>query len=192
MFLPIVLDKINNDEKSFDIYSRLLEDRIIFLNGEINTEVASAVIAQLLFLESKDKEKDISLYINSPGGSVDAGLAIYDTMNLVKNKVRTICIGLCASMAGVLLSAGEKGERYSLKNSRIMLHQPLGGVEGKASDIKIAAEQILLIREKLNAIMAKNTSQPKNKVQRDTAKDFYMSADEGKAYGVIDHILGEE
>lgn len=189
MLIPMVVDQTSSGERSYDIYSRLLEDRIIFVSGEINTETANAVIAQLLFLEAKNSEKEISLYINSPGGEVDAGLAIYDTMNFIKSKVSVICVGLAASMAAVLLSSGEKGKRYALPHSRIMIHQPLGGAQGQASDIKIQAEQILKIRDTINGILAKNTGKSIQEIENDTNRDYYLTSEEALKYGLIDEIL---
>lgn len=189
MLIPMVVDQTSSGERSYDIYSRLLEDRIIFVSGEINTETANAVIAQLLFLEAKNSEKEISLYINSPGGEVDAGLAIYDTMNFIKSKVSVICVGLAASMAAVLLSSGEKGKRYALPHSRIMIHQPLGGAQGQASDIKIQAEQILKIRDTINGILAKNTGKTIQEIENDTNRDYYLTSEEALKYGLIDEIL---
>jgi len=189
MLIPMVVDQTSSGERSYDIYSRLLEDRIIFLSGEINTEVANSVIAQLLFLEAKNSEKEISLYINSPGGEVDAGLAIFDTMNFIKSKVSVICVGLAASMAAVLLSSGEKGKRYALPHSRIMIHQPLGGFSGQASDIKIQAEQILKIKDVINKILSENTGKSVEEIERDTNRDYYLTAEEALKYGLIDEIL---
>ena len=189
MLIPMVVDQTNGGERSYDIYSRLLEDRIIFISGEINTETANLVIAQLLFLEAKNSNKDISLYINSPGGEVDAGLAIYDTMNFIKSKVNVICVGMAASMAAVLLSSGEKGKRFALPHSRIMIHQPLGGAQGQASDIKIQAEQILKIKDVINGILSKNTGKPIEQIEKDTNRDYYLTPEEAKAYGLIDEIL---
>ncbi len=189
MLVPMVVDQTSGGERSYDIYSRLLEDRIIFISGEINTDVANLVIAQLLFLEAKNNNKDISLYINSPGGEVDAGLAIYDTMNFIKSKVNVICVGLAASMAAVLLSSGEKGKRYALPHSRIMIHQPLGGAQGQASDIKIQAEQILKIRDVINGILSKNTGKSLEEIEKDTNRDYYLTPEEALKYGLIDEIL---
>lgn len=189
MLVPMVVDQTSGGERSYDIYSRLLEDRIIFISGEINTDVANLVIAQLLFLEAKNNNKDISLYINSPGGEVDAGLAIYDTMNFIKSKVNVICVGLAASMAAVLLSSGEKGKRYALPHSRIMIHQPLGGAQGQASDIKIQAEQILKIRDIINGILSKNTGKSLEEIEKDTNRDYYLTPEEALKYGLIDEIL---
>lgn len=189
MVIPMVVDQSTGSERSYDIYSRLLEDRIIFLNGEVNTESANLIIAQMLFLEGKDPNKDICLYINSPGGSVDDGLAILDTMNYIKCNVSTICVGLAASMAAILLACGEKGKRFALPNSRIMIHQPLGGAQGQASDIKIQAEQILKIKDKVNKLLADKTGQPLKKVEEDTNRDYYLTAEEAKNYGIIDEVL---
>ena len=186
--IPMVVEQTNKGERSYDIYSRLLEDRIIMLSGEIDDAVANTVVAQLLYLEGKDQDKDICLYINSPGGSVSAGLAIYDTMNYIKCDVSTICIGLAASMGAFLLSSGKKGKRFSLPNSEIMIHQPLGGVKGQASDIKIQAEQILKIKNKLNKILAENTGKTLEEVEKDTDRDNYLSAEESLEYGIIDKI----
>ena len=187
--VPMVVEQTNRGERSYDIYSRLLKDRIIFLTGEINDQVADLVVAQLLFLESEDPDKDIQIYINSPGGSVSAGFAIYDTMQYIKPHVSTICVGLAASMGAFLLLAGEKGKRYALPNADIMIHQPLGGAQGQASDIQIHAEKILKTRKQLNAIIAERTSQTLKKVEKDTDRDFFMSAEEAKAYGIIDDVI---
>ena len=189
MLVPMVVDQTTNGERSYDIYSRLLEDRIIFLTGEITDEVANSVVAQLIFLEGKDPDKDISLYINSPGGSVSAGLAIFDTMNFIKCDVTTICVGLAASMGAFLLSSGAKGKRYALPNSEIMIHQPLGGARGQASDIEIQANHIKRTKEKINRILAEQSGQPLEKVEKDTDRDFYMSADEALKYGLVDKIF---
>ena len=189
MLIPMVVDQTANGERSYDIYSRLLEDRIIFLTGEINDAVADTVVAQLIYLEGKDPDKDICLYINSPGGSVSAGLAIYDTMNYIKCDVSTICIGLAASMGAFLLSSGTKGKRYALPNSEIMIHQPLGGAQGQASDIKIQAEHILKTKKRLNEILAKNSGKPFEQLEKDTDRDNYLSAEEAKEYGLIDEIF---
>ena len=188
-FMPYVVERTAAGERSYDLPSRLLEDRIIFLTGEVNDASANAVIAQLIYLEGKDPNKDISLYINSPGGSVSAGLAIYDTMNYIKCDVSTICVGMAASMGAFLLSAGAKGKRYALPNSEIMIHQPLGGMQGQATDIKIHADRIIKIREKLNSILAEVSGQPIDKIERDTERDNFMSADEAKAYGLIDKVI---
>ncbi len=186
--IPMVVEQSNRGERSYDIYSRLLENRIIFITGEIDDAVANTVVAQLIYLESKDPEKDVYLYINSPGGSVSAGLAIYDTMNYVKCDVSTICIGLAASMGAFLLSSGKKGKRFALPNSEIMIHQPLGGAHGQASDIQIQANQILKIKRKLNAILAANTGKDLTVIEKDTDRDNYMDAEEAKAYGLIDEV----
>jgi len=187
--IPFVVEQTNRGERSYDIYSRLLEDRIVFLSGEIDDNLANTVVAQLLYLEGKDPNKDISLYINSPGGSVSAGMAIYDTMNYIKCDVCTICVGLAASMGAFLLSSGTKGKRFALPNSQIMIHQPLGGARGQASDIAIQAEQILRIKRRLNEIFAKNTGNSIDRIERDTDRDNYMSAEEAKSYGLIDRIF---
>lgn len=189
MLIPMVVDQNGNSERSYDIFSRLLEDRIIFLSGEITTESANTVIAQLLFLEGKNNEKDINLYINSPGGSVDAGLAIYDTINYIKCDVSTICVGLAASMSAILLSSGTKGKRFALPNSRIMIHQPLGGAQGQASDIQIAAEQILLLKDRVNKILSNNTNKSIEQIEKDTNRDYYLFGEEAIKYGLIDKIL---
>ena len=187
--VPTVVEQTSRGERAYDIYSRLLKERIIFLADEVNDTTASLVIAQLLFLESEDPSKDISLYINSPGGSVSAGLAIYDTMNYIRSDVSTICIGLAASMAAFLLSSGAKGKRYALANSEVMIHQPLGGAQGQASDIKIMADHILKTKRKLNEILAKNSGKPYEIVERDTDRDNYLSAEEAKEYGLVDQIF---
>lgn len=187
--VPYVVEQTGKGERSYDIYSRLLEDRVIFLTGEINDAVADTVVAQLIFLEAKDPNKDICLYINSPGGSVTAGLAIYDTMNYIKCDVSTICIGLAASMGAFLLSSGAKGKRYALPNSEIMIHQPLGGAQGQASDIKIQAEHIIKTKNRLNRILAENSGKPIEQVENDTDRDNYLSAEQAKEYGLIDEIL---
>lgn len=187
--VPMVIEQTNRGERSFDIYSRLLEDRIVFLCDEVNDTTASLVVAQLLFLEAKDPDKDINLYINSPGGSVSAGLAIYDTMNFIKCDVSTTCIGMAASMGAFLLSSGAKGKRYALPNSEIMIHQPLGGAQGQASDIKIHADHILRTRDKLNRILAQNTGKPLETIERDTERDNFMSADFACEYGLIDKVI---
>lgn len=187
--VPYIVEQTSRGERSYDIYSRLLEDRIIFLSGEIDDAVANTVVAQLIYLEAKDPAKDISLYINSPGGSVSAGLAIYDTMNYVKCDVSTICIGMAASMGAFLLSSGQKGKRYALPNSEIMIHQPLGGAQGQASDIKIAADHILKTRNKLNNILANNSGKPLSQIEKDTDRDNYLSAQEAMEYGLIDKVF---
>lgn len=190
MLIPYVVDNLNSGERSYDIYSRLLEDRIIFLGGEITTEVANSVIAQMLFLEAKDNSKDICLYLNTPGGAIDAGLAIMDTMNYIKCDVSTICVGLCASMGAVLLSSGAKGKRFALKNSRIMIHQPLiNNVGGQASDIKIVADQILKSKDIINNILAENTGKPRTKIDEDTERDYYLTSYEAQEYNLIDKVL---
>jgi len=189
--VPYVIEQTGRGERSYDIYSRLLIDRIVFLNGEVNDYSASSIIAQLLFLESQDRDKDINFYINSPGGSVTAGLAIYDTMNYIKCDVSTICIGLAASMGAFLLSSGTKGKRISLPNSEILIHQPLGGMQGQASDIKIYTENILKMRTRLNRILAENTGKPLDQIQLDTERDNYMDANEALEYGLIDKIIAK-
>ena len=187
--IPYVVEQTNRGERSYDIYSRLLNDRIIVLSDEVNDATASLVVAQLLFLESQDSEKDISFYINSPGGSVTAGMAIYDTMQYIKCDVSTICMGMAASMGAFLLAAGTKGKRYALPNAEIMIHQPLGGAQGQATEIQIAAEHILRTRQKLNEIMAANTGQPLEVIKADTERDNFMSAQEAKEYGLIDEVI---
>ncbi len=187
--IPYVIEQTNGGERQYDIYSRLLKDRIIFLGEPIDDHVASIVVAQLLFLEAEDPDKDINIYINSPGGSVTAGMAIYDTIKYIKPEVSTICVGMAASMGAFLLSAGQKGKRYALPNAEIMIHQPLGGVSGQAEDIKIHAEWILRTREKLNTILSENTGQPYDKVAADTDRDNFMSADEAMEYGIIDKVI---
>ncbi|MCL2847268.1 MAG: ATP-dependent Clp endopeptidase proteolytic subunit ClpP [Firmicutes bacterium] len=187
--IPMVVEQTNRGERSYDIYSRLLEDRIIFLTGEVNDQSADLIIAQLLHLEGKDPDKDISLYINSPGGSVSAGMGVYDTMNYIRCDVSTICVGMAASMGAFLLAAGAKGKRYSLPNSEVMIHQPSGGSRGQASDIAIQAEHILKIKRRMNTILAKNCGQPISKVEKDVDRDYYMSADEALEYGIIDKIF---
>lgn len=187
--IPTVIEKSQYGERAYDIYSRLLRERIIFLSGPIVDPVANTVIAQLLFLESRDPDKDIQLYVNSPGGSVTAGLAIYDTMQYIKPDVATICVGMAASMGATILAAGTRGKRYSLPNSEILLHQVMGGAEGQAVEIEISARHIVKIKEKLNQILAKHTGQKLEKIERDTDRDFYMSAEEAKEYGIIDEII---
>ncbi len=187
--VPMVVDQTNAGERSYDIYSRLLKDRIIFLGEEVNDTTASLVVAQLLFLAAEDPDKDISLYINSPGGSVTAGLAIYDTMQYIKPDVSTICIGLAASMGAFLLAGGQKGKRYALPNAEIMIHQPLGGARGQATDMQIQVEQILKIKEKLNKMLSENTGQDIETIKNDTERDNYMSAEEAKKYGLIDNVI---
>lgn len=187
--VPMVIEKTGLGERSYDIYSRLLNDRIVFLGDEVNDVTASLVVAQLLYLEAQDPDKDISLYINSPGGSISAGMAIYDTMNFIKCDVSTICVGMAASMGAFLLAAGAEGKRYALPNSEIMIHQPLGGAQGQASDIKIQAEHILKIRKKLNEMLAKKTGKSIEEIERDTDRDNWLSADEAKDYGLIDKVI---
>ncbi len=187
--IPMVVEQSGRGERSYDIYSRLLEDRIIFLSGEINDGMANTIVAQLIYLEAKDMNKDISLYINSPGGSVSAGLAIYDTMQYVHCDVSTICVGMAASMGAFLLSSGAKGKRFALPNSEVMIHQPLGGAQGQASDIKIQAEHILKIKDKMNRILAENTGRSIAEIERDTDRDNYLTAEEAKAYGLIDEVF---
>lgn len=187
--VPMVVEQTNHGERSYDIYSRLLKERIIFLTGEVNDQTADLLVAQLLFLEGEDPTKDIQIYINSPGGSVSAGFAIFDTMNYIKCDVSTICVGLAASMGAFLLAAGTKGKRFALPNADIMIHQPLGGAQGQASDIKIQAEKIIEIRERINNILAKETGQPLEKVEQDTDRDYYLSAEEAVEYGLIDRVI---
>ncbi|WP_255569836.1 MULTISPECIES: ATP-dependent Clp endopeptidase proteolytic subunit ClpP [unclassified Exiguobacterium] len=189
MLIPTVIEQTGRGERAYDIYSRLLKDRIILLGSAIDDNVANSIVAQLLFLAAEDPDKDISLYINSPGGSITSGMAIYDTMNFIKPNVSTICIGMAASMGAFLLQAGEKGKRFALPNAEIMIHQPLGGTQGQASDIKIHAERIIKMREKLNQIMADNTGQPLEVIERDTERDYFMSADEASNYGLIDKVM---
>jgi ATP-dependent Clp protease protease subunit len=188
-YIPYVVEKTGRGERSYDIYSRLLKDRIIMLSGEVNDQVASTIVAQMLFLEAEDPEKDIYFYINSPGGVVTAGMAIYDTMNYIRPDVATICIGQAASMGSFLLSAGEKGKRFALPHARIMIHQPLGGAQGQASDIAIQAQEILRMKAELNAILAKNTGQKIEKIEADTDRDNFMSAQDSVEYGLIDEVL---
>ncbi len=186
--IPTVLEKNNNHEVAYDLYSRLLEDRIIFLSDEITDQTANLIISELLYLDSKNNE-DIYMYINSPGGSVTSGMAIYDTMNYIKSDVRTICVGIAASMAAFLLSSGTKGKRFALENADVMIHQPLGGMQGQASDMEIACKRILKMKEKLNKILAKNTNQSLTKIKKDTDRDYYLSSHEAKQYGLIDQII---
>ncbi|MBR7142882.1 MAG: ATP-dependent Clp endopeptidase proteolytic subunit ClpP [Clostridia bacterium] len=188
-FVPMVIEQTNRGERSYDIFSRLLNDRIVFLSEEVNDTTASLVVAQLLFLEAQDPDKDISFYINSPGGSISAGMAIYDTMRYIKCDVSTICIGMAASMGAFLLSSGTKGKRFALPNSEIMIHQPLGGYQGQASDIKIHADHILRIREKMNRILAENTGKDYDTVCRDTERDNFLTAEEALSYGIIDRVI---
>ncbi len=187
--VPMVVEQTSRGERSYDIYSRLLNDRIIFLADEVNDTTASLVVAQLLYLEAQDPDKDIYFYINSPGGSISAGMSIYDTMNYIKCDVSTICIGMAASMGAFLLSSGAKGKRFALPNSEIMIHQPLGGMQGQASDIKIHADHILKIRDKLNRLLAEQTGKPLKTIEKDTERDNFMSADEAAAYGLIDKVI---
>ena len=186
--IPTILEKETNGERSYDIYSRLLKDRIILLNGEINDDLANSIVAQLLFLDSQNNN-EISLYINSPGGSITSGMAIYDTMNFIKSDVSTICIGMSASMAAFLLSSGKKGKRYILPNAEVMIHQPLGGAQGQATEIKIAAERILKLKHKLNKILANNTNKPLEKVEQDTERDYFLDAKEALEYKIVDKII---
>ncbi|CAM3005312.1 ATP-dependent Clp endopeptidase proteolytic subunit ClpP [Paenibacillus sediminis] len=188
-YIPMVVEQSNRGERAYDIYSRLLKDRIIFLGSQVNDVVANSIIAQMLFLEAEDPEKDIHLYINSPGGSITAGMAIYDTMQFIKPDVSTICVGMAASMGAFLLNAGAKGKRYALPNSEIMIHQPLGGAEGQATDIEIRARRILKLRDKLNRIMAERTGQSFEQIEKDTDRDNFMSAQEAQAYGLIDKVI---
>lgn len=187
--VPMVVEQSNRGERAYDIYSRLLKDRIIFLGSAINDEIANLIVAQLLFLESEDPEKDISFYVNSPGGGVTAGMAVYDTMQYIKPDVVTVCIGQAASMGALLLAAGAQGKRYSLPHSRIMIHQPLGGAQGQASDIQIQANEILRMKDSLNEILAGHTGQPLEKIALDTDRDFFMSGEEAKSYGLVDHVV---
>lgn len=187
--IPTVIESSGRGDRAFDIYSRLLRERIVFLGQQVTDEIANLVVAQLLFLEAEDPEKDIYLYINSPGGSVSAGMGMFDTMNQIRPDVCTICIGLAASMGAFLLSAGQKGKRMSLPNSRIMIHQPLGGAQGQATDIEIQAKEILYLKQKLNGHLADHTGQPLSKIEEDTERDFFMSAEESKEYGLIDRVI---
>ena len=189
MLMPMVIEKTSMGERAYDIYSRLLKERIIFLGGPIDGDVANLVVAQLLFLASEDPKKDISFYINSPGGHVSAGLAILDTMNHIQPNVSTVCVGIAASMAAVLLSSGQKGKRFALPNAEVMIHQPSGGAEGQASDIEITAKHIIATRERLNKMLAKNTGQPIKKIEQDVDRDFFMTAEESVKYGIVDKVL---
>lgn len=189
MLVPMVIEQTNRGERAYDIYSRLLKDRIIFLGTPVDDNISNLIIAQLLFLEAEDPEKDINLYVNSPGGLVTAGLAIYDTIQYIKSPVSTICIGQAASMGALLLSAGAKGKRYALPNARVMIHQPMGGFQGQATDIDIHAREILKMRERLNEILAKHTGQPIEKIRTDTERDYFMSGEEAKTYGLIDEVI---
>ena len=187
--VPMVVEQTSRGERAYDIYSRLLKERVIFVVGPVEDQMANLIVAQLLFLESENPDKDISLYINSPGGSVSAGMAIYDTMHFIKPQVSTLCTGMAASMGAFLLAAGAKGKRFSLPNSRVMIHQPLGGAQGQATDIEIHAREILRLRGVLNGILAERTGQPLDKIERDTERDYFMSADEAAAYGLVDKVI---
>ena len=187
--IPMVVEQSGRGERSYDIYSRLLKERVVFLVGPVNDQTANLVVAQLLFLESENPDKDISFYINSPGGSVSAGMAIYDTMNFIKLDVSTLCMGMAASMGAFLLSSGTKGKRFCLPNSRVMIHQPLGGAQGQATDIEIHAREILRLRKELNQILATNTGQPLDKIERDTERDYFMAAHEARDYGLVDQVI---
>lgn len=187
--VPVVVEQTNRGERSYDIYSRLLKDRIILLNDQVNDVTAGLIVAQLIFLEAEDPDKDIQLYINSPGGSITAGMAIYDTMNYIKPNVSTICIGMAASMGAFLLAAGEKGKRFALPNAEVMIHQPLGGTQGQAEDIRIHAERIIKMRETMNEILAERTGKPLDRISKDTDRDFFMSSKEAKEYGIIDEVI---
>lgn len=189
--IPMVIEQSGRGERSYDIYSRLLRERVVFLVGPVNDQTANLVVAQLLFLESENPDKDISLYINSPGGSVSAGMAIYDTMNFIKPQVSTLCTGMAASMGAFLLAAGEKGKRFALPNSKIMIHQPLGGMQGQATDIEIHARDILKTKGTLNKILAERTGQPLEKIERDTDRDYFLEAEEAKAYGLVDQVIAK-
>lgn len=191
MLIPMVVEQTSAGERSYDIYSRLLKDRVIFLGSEVDDNLANLIIAQLLFLEGEDPNKDISLYINSPGGSITAGMAIYDTMQYIKPDVSTICVGMAASMGAFLLSAGTKGKRFALPNSEIMIHQPSGGAAGQAADIDIQAKRIMAIKKKLNEILASNTGQTLKKIEKDTDRDYFMTSEEAKEYGIIDEVFGQ-
>jgi ATP-dependent Clp protease protease subunit len=189
--VPVVIETSGRGERAYDIYSRLLRERVIFLVGPVNDHTANLVVAQLLFLESENPDKDISLYINSPGGSVSAGMAIYDTMHFIKPQVSTLCTGMAASMGAFLLAAGAKGKRFSLPNSKVMIHQPLGGTQGQATEIEIAAREILKTRERLNQLLSENTGQPLSRIEVDTERDYYLTADEAKAYGLVDDVIAK-
>jgi len=189
--VPMVIETSGRGERAYDIYSRLLRERIVFLVGPVNDQTANVVVAQLLFLESENPDKDISLYINSPGGSVSSGMSIFDTMQFIKPDVSTMCLGIAASMGAFLMAAGAKGKRFALPNSRVMIHQPSGGAQGQATDIEIQAREILKLRESLNAILAERTGQPLEKIRLDSERDFFMSADEAKEYGLIDHVIAK-
>ena len=189
--VPVVIETSGRGERAYDIYSRLLRERVMFLVGPVNDHTANLVVAQLLFLESENPDKDISLYINSPGGSVSAGMAIYDTMHFIKPQVSTLCTGMAASMGAFLLAAGAKGKRFSLPNSKVMIHQPLGGTQGQATEIEIAAREILKTRERLNQMLAENTGQPLSRIEVDTERDYYLTAEEAKAYGLVDDVISK-
>ena len=189
--VPMVIEQSGRGERAYDIYSRLLKERVVFLVGPVNDQTANLVVAQLLFLESENPDKDISLYINSPGGSVSAGMSIYDTMNFIKPQVSTLCVGMAASMGAFLLAAGEKGKRFALPNSKIMIHQPLGGMQGQATDIEIHAKDILKTKATLNRILAERTGQPLEKVERDTDRDYFLEAEEARAYGLVDQVIAK-
>ena len=189
--VPVVIETSGRGERAYDIYSRLLRERVIFLVGPVNDHTANLIVAQLLFLESENPDKEISLYINSPGGSVSAGMAIYDTMNFIKPAVSTLCIGMAASMGAFLLAAGAKGKRFSLPNSKVMIHQPLGGTQGQATEIEIAAREILKTRERLNQLLSENTGQPLSRIEVDTERDYYLTADEAKDYGLVDDVIAK-
>ncbi|MBI5527556.1 MAG: ATP-dependent Clp endopeptidase proteolytic subunit ClpP [Deltaproteobacteria bacterium] len=189
--IPMVIEQTHKGERAYDIFSRLLKDRVIFIGSSIDDDVANVVIAQMLFLESEDPDKDVSIYINSPGGSVTAGLAIYDTMQFIKPAVSTLCMGQAASMAAVLLGGGARGKRFSLPNARVLIHQPMGGVQGQATDIDIQAREILKLKHRLNEVIARHTGQPLDRIAKDTDRDFYMTAEEAVAYGLVDQVLGK-
>jgi ATP-dependent Clp protease, protease subunit len=189
--VPVVIEQSGRGERAYDIYSRLLRERVIFLVGPVSDHTANLVVAQLLFLESENPDKDISLYINSPGGSVSAGMAIFDTMNFIKPQVSTLCTGMAASMGAFLLAAGAKGKRFSLPNSKVMIHQPLGGTQGQATEIEIAAREILKTRERLNQMLAESTGQPLSRIEQDTERDYYLTAEEAKAYGLVDDVIAK-
>ena len=189
--IPMVVEQSGRGERSYDIYSRLLKERVVFLVGPVNDQSANLVVAQLLFLESENPDKDISLYINSPGGSVSAGMSIFDTMNFIKPQVSTLCTGMAASMGAFLLAAGAKGKRFSLPNSKVMIHQPLGGTQGQATEIEIAAREILKTRERLNQLLAEATGQPLSRIEQDTERDYYLTAEEAKAYGLVDDVIAK-
>ncbi len=189
--VPVVIEQSGRGERAYDIYSRLLRERVIFLVGPVNDQTANLVVAQLLFLESENPDKDISLYINSPGGSVSAGMAIFDTMNFIKPQVSTLCTGMAASMGAFLLAAGAKGKRFSLPNSKVMIHQPLGGTQGQATEIEIAAREIIKTRERLNQMLSEATGQPLSRIEQDTERDYYLTAEEAKAYGLVDDVIAK-